>query len=152
MARAAPCGADPRCSELEKEAGMGLRWTFMPVYWSTMEPEGPVDLSREIPPGWQALDPFVIEAREVKVLSRSDAVFRYQDGTEPKAGPVWIAWADADTGDAQVKVPVHSDRVRLVQVDGSETVTNVPGHRLILELKGDRKMAPPVIVVDRAAS
>jgi hypothetical protein len=29
--------------DLEKEVGMGLRWTFMPVNWSAMEPDGPVD-------------------------------------------------------------------------------------------------------------
>jgi hypothetical protein len=48
-----------------------------------------------------------------------------------------------------VEVPVTRERVTLVQVDGSESVTSAPGHRLALELKGDRKMAPPVIVVDR---
>lgn len=36
--------------DMEKERVMGLRWTFMPVYWSAMEPSGAVDLSRETPP------------------------------------------------------------------------------------------------------
>ncbi|HRZ91548.1 MAG TPA: hypothetical protein P5022_01445 [Candidatus Paceibacterota bacterium] len=42
--------------------------------------------------------------------------------------------------------------MRLIQVDGSESVTNAPGHRLVLELEGDRKMEPPVLVVDRVGS
>jgi len=86
---------------------------------------------------------------EVKVLRGRAAAFRHPDGEQSEAGQVWILWAIADTGDAQVEVPVTRERVTLVQVDGSESVTIVPGHRLTLELKGDRKMAPPVIVVDR---
>ncbi|GEM_PF-1730652 len=95
--------------------------------------------------------PFPMRAAdtEAKILSGRAAVFRHRDGTEPTASQVWILWADANTGDAQVEVPVCSDRVRLVHVDGSESATNAPGHRLVLELEGDRKMAPPVMVVDR---
>ena len=37
--------------DLDKEVGMGLRWTFMPVYWSVLEPDGPVDLSTTTPDG-----------------------------------------------------------------------------------------------------
>ena len=33
-----------KVADLEKEAAIGLRWTFMPVHWSAMEPDGPVDL------------------------------------------------------------------------------------------------------------
>lgn len=50
---------------------------------------------------------------------------------------------------ARVEVPVTRERVTLVQVTGSESVTSATAHRLILELKGDRKMAPPVILIDR---
>jgi len=95
--------------------------------------------------------PFPMNAADAdaKVLRGRAAVFRHPDGAEAGAGQVWILWAVAGTGNAQVEVPVYSDRVRLVQVDGSESATNAPGHRLVLELKGDRKMAPPLIVVDR---
>jgi hypothetical protein len=50
--------------DLDKERGMGLRWTFMPVHWSAMEPVGPVDLAREVPPAWQELDGFVMAAHD----------------------------------------------------------------------------------------
>jgi hypothetical protein len=95
--------------------------------------------------------PFPMEPAdtEVKVRRGRAAAFRHPDGEKSEAGQVWILWVIADTGDAQVEVPVTRERVTLVQVDGSESVTSAPGHRLALELKGDRKMAPPVIVVDR---
>ncbi|NOS70254.1 MAG: hypothetical protein HOP33_10020 [Verrucomicrobia bacterium] len=86
---------------------------------------------------------------EVKVLRGRVTAFRHLDRATAEAGQVWILWATADTGDAQVEVPVVRERVTLVHVDGSETVADTPGHRLTVELKGDRKMAPPVIVVDR---
>jgi hypothetical protein len=86
---------------------------------------------------------------EVKVLRGRAAAFRHPDGEQPQAGQVWILWATADTGAAQVELPARRERVMLVQVDGSESVTNAPGHRLTLGLKGDPKMAPPVMVVDR---
>ena len=50
--------------DMDKERAMGLRWTFMPVYWRVMEPNGTVDLGRETPQAWQALDAFVIAAQE----------------------------------------------------------------------------------------
>ncbi|MEK7674909.1 MAG: hypothetical protein AAB676_03610 [Verrucomicrobiota bacterium] len=86
---------------------------------------------------------------EVKVMLGRAAAFRHPDSDKPEAGQVWIFWAIAGTGDAQVHVPVRRERVTLVQVDGSETVLSAPGHRITLVLKGDRKMAPPVILVDR---
>ena len=86
---------------------------------------------------------------EVKVLRGRAAVFRHADGEQLDAGQVWVLWAWADSGDAQVEVPVKRERVTLVQVDGSETRASTPGHRLSVDLRGDRKMAPPVIVVDR---
>lgn len=63
-----------------------------------------------------------------------------------------VLWAVADQGDAQVEVPVIRDRVTLVQVDGSNTEHRLSGHALTVNLKGDRKMAPPVLVVDRPES
>ncbi len=86
---------------------------------------------------------------EVRVLHGRAAVFRHPDGKQPEAGQVWIIWAIAGTGDAQVEVPVRRNRVRLVQVDGASAVASAPGHQLTLGLRGDRKMAAPVLVVDR---
>jgi hypothetical protein len=89
---------------------------------------------------------------EVKVVRGRAAAFRHPDGKKSEAGQVWVLWAIADTGDAQVEVPVAHERVTLVQVDGSEPIMNTASHRLTVTLKGDRKMAPPVILVDRIGS
>jgi hypothetical protein len=86
---------------------------------------------------------------EVKLLRGRAAAFRHPDGDLPESGQVWVLWAIADSGDASVEVPVSRERVTLVRVDGSESVMRATGHRLTLELKGDRKMGPPVILVDR---
>ncbi len=86
---------------------------------------------------------------EVKVLRGRAAAFRHPDGEKSEAGQVWVLWAIAGTGDAQVEVPVTRERVTLVRVDGSESVRSTVRQRLTLELKGDGKMAPPVILVDR---
>ncbi len=97
--------------------------------------------------------PFPMNAAdtEVKVRRGRAAVFRHPDGDPPSAtGQVWILWAVAGAGDAQVEVPVTREQVTLVQVDGTESLTNTPDHWLSLTLKGDRKMAPPVMVIDRS--
>jgi len=72
--------------DLEKEQEMGLRWTFMPVYWRAMEPKGPVDLSREEPPAWKELDAFVIAAHEhrLNVLLQAPVV-----GGNAGGPPAW---------------------------------------------------------------
>jgi hypothetical protein len=31
-----------KTKDLDKEVAMGLRWTFMPVNWRAIEPDGPV--------------------------------------------------------------------------------------------------------------
>jgi hypothetical protein len=80
---------------------------------------------------------------------RSATAFRHVDGVGSEAGQVWVLWAVADQGDAQVEVPVALDRVTLVQVDGSKTEHHASARGLTVNLKGDRKMAPPMLVVDR---
>jgi hypothetical protein len=94
--------------------------------------------------------PMLAGDTDVKVSRGNVTAFRHPDGDLPDAGQVWILWAHANTGSAEVEIPVHRDQITLVQVDGEEViVAAAPGRRLKIELKGDRKMAPPVIVVDR---
>jgi hypothetical protein len=95
--------------------------------------------------------PFPMRAADadVSVLRGRVAAFRHPDGERVEDGEVWILWAIADTGNARVELPVRHERLTLVHVDGSELIANAPGRRLALELKGDRKMAPPVLVIDR---
>jgi len=74
--------------DLDKERAMGLRWTFMPVYWRALEPDGPVDLSRDTPPAWQALDAFIIAAKErgLNVLMQAPVVGGNAGGPPEWAG------------------------------------------------------------------
>ncbi len=80
--------AGSKIPDMEKERAMGLRWTFMPVYWRTLEPKGPEDLSRETPPAWQALDAFVIAAKErgLNVLMQAPVVGGNAGGPPDWAG------------------------------------------------------------------
>ena len=72
---------------MDEEVGMGLRWTFMPVYWSELEPDGPVDLAETVPEAWQALDAFVIaaQAREAQYPS-AGACNWWKCGRAPRSG------------------------------------------------------------------
>ena len=58
----------------------------MPVYWSRMEPDGPVDLSRDVPAAWRGLDAFVIAARErgLNILMQAPVV-----GGNAGGPPTW---------------------------------------------------------------
>ena len=58
---------------------------------------------------------------EVKIVRGQAKAFRHSDGDGSDAGQVWVLWAVAGRGEAQVEVPVTHDRVILVQVDGSES-------------------------------
>ena len=86
---------------------------------------------------------------EVKVRRGSAVAFRHPDSGTPGAGQVWVLWAVAGTGDAEVEVPVVREQVTRVHVDGTRTVCRTRGGRLAVDLKGDRKMAPPILLVDR---
>ncbi len=74
--------------DLDKEVEMGLRWTFMCVYWSQMEPDGPVDLSKNIPDAWRSLDAFVKEAhkRRMNILMQAPVVGGNAGGPPEWAG------------------------------------------------------------------
>lgn len=67
---------------------MGLRWTFMPVYWRALEPGGPVNLQGGIPPAWQELDAFVVEAhkRGLNILMQAPVVGGNAGGPPKWAG------------------------------------------------------------------
>jgi hypothetical protein len=69
-------GIGSKIHDLDAEREMGLRWTFMPVYWRKLEPDGPVDLRTGPPPPWRELDDFVIaaHARGLNVLMQAPVV------------------------------------------------------------------------------
>jgi hypothetical protein len=78
----------PKWSDLDAEKAMGLRWTFMPVHWNEMEPDGPVDLEGELPEAWEALDKFVIGAhnRGLNILFQAPVVGGNAGGPPDWAG------------------------------------------------------------------
>jgi hypothetical protein len=99
----------------------------------------------------QALpDPFpmVPGTEKVKTARGKLTAYSHTDRTG-KPGRVWIVWAQAATGDAEAEISVTHDKVEIVQVDGRRETVSAPGHRVRVRLKGDEKMAPPVILIDR---
>jgi hypothetical protein len=78
--------------DLEVEVAMGLRWTFMCVYWRVMEPDGPVDLSGQLPPAWRSLDEFVKAAhqRKLNILMQAPVV-----GGNAGGPPTWAGRREA---------------------------------------------------------
>ena len=75
-----------KAGDMDVEVGMGLRWTFMPVYWKKLEPDGPVDLAKDTPPAWRALDAFVIAAhqRKLNILMQAPVI-----GGNAGGPPAW---------------------------------------------------------------
>lgn len=78
--------------------------------------------------------------------------YRHMDGSRPEDGQVWILWAAAGSPNATVEVPVASKSVTVVQTDGTKANRQAQGRRITVDLLGDKKMAPPIIVVDRGVS
>lgn len=79
-------GGGSKIGAMDAEASMGLRWTFMPVNWRAMEPDGPVDLAKETPPAWRELDAFIIAAhdRKLNVLMQAPVI-----GGNAGGPPAW---------------------------------------------------------------
>ena len=71
---------------------MGLRWTFMPVYWKALEPDRPVDLTHGAPAAWQELDAFVVAAqsRKLNILMQAPVV-----GGNAGGPPAWAGRREA---------------------------------------------------------
>jgi len=88
---------------------------------------------------------------EVKVLHGA-AAFRHLDGKDPDAGQVWVIWAIAGTGEAKVELPVIRGNLILINVDGAKSDVSASGGHVAINLQGDAKMAPPILVVDRQSS
>jgi len=103
----------------------------------------------------QALpDPFPMTPAtpEARVLRGSVVAFIHTDRTSANPGRVWVLWAPAEAGDATVEILVLRSTARLLLMDGSAQTLAALGGRVRVELRGDAKMAPPVIVVDRDPS
>jgi hypothetical protein len=100
----------------------------------------------------QALpDPFpmVPSTSRVKALHGHVTAFRHPDRGSKTDG-VWVLWAVAGTGSAEAEIPVAHNIVETVTIEGTRSTLKAAAHRVRIHLAGDEKMAPPVIVIDRA--
>lgn len=93
--------------------------------------------------------PMLEASNEVVVIRGQISAFRHPDAAEPDAGQVWVVWALANTGDATVEIPARRPQVQVVSVDGTSRTFAASNGRARLELKGDSKMSPGVLVIDR---
>jgi hypothetical protein len=80
--------AGPKTGDMDLERSMGLRWTFMPVYWRKLEPDGPVDPNTALTPAWRELDAFVVSAHErgLNILMQAPVVGGNAGGPPKWAG------------------------------------------------------------------
>ncbi len=93
--------------------------------------------------------PMLAATNEIKLIRGQVSVFRHLDGAESGAGQVWIVWPLANTGDATVEIPAQRPQVQVVFVDGSSRSLTASRDRVRLDLKGDPKLAPAALVIDR---
>jgi uncharacterized protein with GYD domain len=89
-------------------------------------------------------------SNQVDVISGRASVFWHPDPAQPNQAGVWILWAEAGTGDACVSIPAEHSEAILCQVDGSKTTLHAANGRVTIFLRGDAKMAPPLLVLDRS--
>jgi len=96
-------------------------------------------------------DPFpMLPADEQVTVRHGKAVaFRHPDRSGRPGDQVWVLWAKAGSGDAVVEVPVHQTRVEVVSVTDERTSLHAAGGKVRVQLLGDAKMAPPVLLLDR---
>lgn len=87
----------------------------------------------------------------VRTLNGTPVVFCHPDNANAEAGRVWVLWATAGSGDADVEVPALRAQVESVLIDGTESSIAVTNGQLRIHLRGETKMAPPVLLIDRVA-
>ena len=99
-------------------------------------------------------NPFPIQPAEEQahILNGKPMIYCHVDSTNADAGRVWISWAAAGTGDADLELPLIRRQVKTVQVDGGETMMTVTSRSVRIHLRGEAKMAPPVLIIDRRGS
>ena len=95
--------------------------------------------------------PMLRMSNQVDVIGGRANVFWHPDHEQPSSQEgVWILWAEAGTGEASVSVPVRGSTAVLRQVDDSQTVVQATNGRVTIRLRGDAKMPPPVLALDRS--
>lgn len=93
--------------------------------------------------------PMLPASHEVRLVLGEIHAFRHPEGGERERGQIWVVWAEAGSGEAIAEIPVAHATAEVLRVDGfRERVAAVDG-RIRLELEGDAKMPPPLLVIDR---
>lgn len=112
-----------KLKDMDHEVAMGLRWTFMPVYWRVLEPDGPVDPTHSLPPAWEELDRFVIaaQARGLNILMQAPVV-----GGNAGGPPAWA-------GRRQPKRSAPADLEALAAFAGKLAARYRPGGTLAMQ-------------------
>lgn len=87
---------------------------------------------------------------QVTVARGKAVAFRHPDRSGKPGGQVWVLWAVAGSGDAEVEVPVRQPQVEGVSVQDEHFPLPAVAGKVRVRLRGDAKMAPPVLILDRA--
>jgi len=96
-------------------------------------------------------DPFPLHPAngQVTAISGHATAFLHEDRAGPHKGKVWVAWANADGREADIEIPVQEKHATLLTTDGRTREAVVNNGRIRIKLKGDSKIAQPVLIVDR---
>jgi DNA-nicking Smr family endonuclease len=100
----------------------------------------------------QALpDPFPMlpANREIRVDRGQAVVFRHPEPESDGGGNVWVAWAVAGTGDAEVEIPTKLEQLEVVSVTGQKEFVPAKEGFVRVSLRGEAMMAPPVLLIER---
>ena len=74
-----------RTAELDTEVAEGLHWTFLELWWSKFEANGPTDWNHDPSGTWGELDRFMVEAHRRGL----DPLFEIAIGGNAGAPPAW---------------------------------------------------------------
>jgi hypothetical protein len=95
--------------------------------------------------------PMLRASNQVEVIRGRANVFWHPDQAQPASQEgVWILWAEAGPGEASVSLPARRSMAILRQMDGSQTVVPATNGKVTIFLRGDAKMAPPILALDRS--
>jgi hypothetical protein len=90
--------------------------------------------------------PMLRATERVWVVSGQAVAFVHPD----RGGKVWVVWAVAGGNPAEVEVPVRGARALAISNDGHESTLEATAGKVRLHLAGDKRMPPPVLVIDRS--
>jgi len=92
--------------------------------------------------------PMLPASDQIEIIDGKAVAFLHVDGDVEEERRVWIVWAQANTGDATIELPIISDQVQIVTMDGQRETKQTSQRRIRLQLHGDSKMPAPLRVVD----